>query len=286
LRHRLHSWTGFYVGGNVGYGWGDAHTDIAGNATTVALPFFFVTFPTNVAFADSNTTRLSGVIGGGQIGYNYQFNPRWVLGFEADIQGPGKRGSNAFAAPFSTPICSVAAVTGCLGYGTLNGVAATTYNVEIDWFGTVRGRVGFLIGDQVLLYGTGGLAYGRVGLSGITNVNGAENTSGNSGLPPVAPLTPGAAAFNESKTNIGWTAGAGIEGRFASWLPAGWSWKLEYLYVDLGFDTVVSPFPGGSSAFALGPPGRLLTSPFTGAITMHTHFTDNIVRIGVNYQFQ
>ena len=85
----VYSWTGFYVGGNVGYGWGNARTDIAGGATTTALPDFLGGFPGNsVAFADSNTARLNGVIGGGQIGYNYQFNPRWVLGFEADIRTP------------------------------------------------------------------------------------------------------------------------------------------------------------------------------------------------------
>src|SRR6516165_3739553 len=65
----VYTWSGFYVGGNVGGSWGDARTDIAGSATTVALPGFLGGFPgNNVAFADSNTARLNGVIGGGQIG--------------------------------------------------------------------------------------------------------------------------------------------------------------------------------------------------------------------------
>jgi outer membrane immunogenic protein len=88
----VYGWTGVYIGGNLGYSWGNARTDIAGNATFVALPTFFGGIPDNrVAFADSNTARLNGVIGGGQIGYNYQFSPRWVLGFEADIQASGGR---------------------------------------------------------------------------------------------------------------------------------------------------------------------------------------------------
>src|SRR6516225_8974923 len=70
----VYTWTGFYVGGNVGGSWGNARTDIAGSANFFALPADLGTaFPANVAFADSNTTRLNGVIGGGQIGYNYQF---------------------------------------------------------------------------------------------------------------------------------------------------------------------------------------------------------------------
>jgi outer membrane immunogenic protein len=86
----VYGWTGWYIGGNIGYSWGDARTDVAGSATTVALPFFFGGFPgNNVAFADSNTARLNGVIGGGQVGYNYQLSPKWVLGIEADIRELG-----------------------------------------------------------------------------------------------------------------------------------------------------------------------------------------------------
>ena len=279
----VYSWTGFYVGGNVGYGWGNTRTDIAGSASTIAIPGYFGGFPgNNVAFADSNTARLNGVIGGGQIGYNYQFNPRWLSGFEADIQGSGERGSNAFADPFSTTVC-VSAFLGptCSGTGPLNATATTTYEAKIDWFGTVRARLGYLITDQVLIYGTGGLAYGRVELSGATNVSGSVNAGGIAG---VVALTPGANAFSESKTNFGWTAGAGIEGRLKYWLPAGWTWKLEYLYVDLGSVDTVAPFPGGASPSPLVA-GGFFTSPFTGAITTHIHFADNIVRVGLNYQF-
>jgi outer membrane immunogenic protein len=165
----VYSWTGFYIGGNVGYSWGDAHTDITGSGSTTAFLGFPNTppggFPASFGFADSNTARLDGVIGGGQIGYNYQLNPKWVLGIEADIQGSGERGSNTFLDTFSTPLCGALGGTGilnCFQNGTLNGTAVTTYEAKIKWFGTVRGRVGYLISDQVLFYGTGGLAYGGV----------------------------------------------------------------------------------------------------------------------------
>ena len=253
----VYSWTGFYVGGNVGASWGDARTDIAGSGTTfgpvspIAVPPFSG-FPSNVAFADLNTARLNGAIGGGQIGYNIQFSPTWVLGFEADIQGSGERRSNAFADPFSMTVCSAVPPpgAGCGVFGTLNATATTAYDTNISWFGTVRGRLGFLIGDQVLLYGTGGLAYGRVELSGITNVNGSEVTNTGAGT---VPLTPAATAFSESRTKVGYAVGGGIEGKCLYLLPAGWTWKLEYLYVDLGSVDTVAPFPACSSPSLLSP---------------------------------
>jgi outer membrane immunogenic protein len=156
----------------------------------------------------------------------------------------------------------------------------TGYEAKIEWFGTVRGRLGVLITDRVLLYGTGGLAYGQVKLSSNTLTNGAVIDL-ISGPNPFGP--PNSAAFSTSKTNVGFSVGGGIEGIFSLWLPANWTWKLEYLYLDLGsLDTAAS--------FATGLPGGLLGqegfgSPLTMAITTHTHFTDNIVRVGLNYQF-
>ena len=290
----VYGWTGVYVGGNLGYSWGNARTDIAGNATFVAMPTFFGGIPDNrVAFANSNTARLKGVIGGGQIGYNYQFSPRWVLGFEADIQASGERGSNTFADPFSTIFCIGQGFNGqrvfCFdpvtGLRPLNGVAATAYDAKISWFGTNRGRLGALISDHVLVYGTGGLAYGRIELSGITNVSGSYDivsTAGGGNFFGIVPFTPGANAFSKSKIKVGYTVGGGIEGKFSYW--AGWTWKLEYLYVDLGSLDTVGPFPGGSAP--IRPPfGGLWASPFTGVIATHTRFTDNILRVGLNYKF-
>jgi outer membrane immunogenic protein len=279
------TWTGFYVGGNVGYSWGDARTNIAGSASTVALPSLSGGFPgNNVAFADSSTSGLNGFIGGAQIGYNYRFSPRWVLGFEADIQGSGEQGSNTFVDSFSTKVCSVGGggpPPGCLTPpGTLNATAATAYDAKINWFGTVRGRLGFLIGDQLLLYGTGGLAYGRVEVSGTTNVTGVDVTNA---LPGTTPLTPAATAFNQSQIRAGFALGGGIEGKVPYLLPAGWTWKLEYLYVDLGSLSTASPFPGAYVPIPGSP--FLATSPFTGAITTHTRFTDNILRVGMNFKF-
>ena len=87
----------------------------------------------------------------------------------------------------------------CRRTSTLIGTAATVYDAKIAWFGTLRGRLGFLITDQVLLYGTGGLAYGGVELSGATNVAGSLNRD-LGGFIQVIPFAPGASAFSESRT--------------------------------------------------------------------------------------
>ena len=78
----VYSWTGFYVGGNVGYSWGNANSSYNEPAfgTVTGLPTSF-----------SSTERLNGFIGGVQAGYNWQANVNTVLGFETDIRGTGKR---------------------------------------------------------------------------------------------------------------------------------------------------------------------------------------------------
>ena len=192
----VYDWTGFYIGGNIGYSWGRSSdtsriTDAAGAVTTT-----------------SGTSNLDGVVGGGQIGYNWQMQG-WVWGLEADIQGTDEKGSRAFAyVPTGFNIAVLAPVP----------VALTQ---KIDWFGTVRGRAGVLVSPTVLLYATGGLAYG------------AANTS------EVIGILPG---FSSSTTNVGWTVGAGIEGV----ISGNWTAKLEYLYVDLGTVSGTFTAPAGA----------------------------------------
>jgi outer membrane immunogenic protein len=238
--------------------------------------------PVTLPFADSNTARLNGIIGGGQLGYNYQFGPQWVLGFEADIQGTGERGSNTFVDPLSGgPICRTFALgSGCIEFVPVSGAAVTSYEAKIEWFGTVRGRVGVLLNDGLLLYGTGGLAYGRVSVSG--NINENVSIPFHGGI--ICCDTVGATSpFSQSRVNIGFAVGGGLEGRLAPWLPPNWTWKLEYLYIDLGsLDTSTSLSAG---AFPLPFPPFPTLFPLVGTMTAHTHFTDNIVRVGLNYQF-
>ena len=152
------TWNGAYVGLNVGGGW----------------------------FSRGSG---SGVIGGGQIGYNYRISPLFVVGLESDLQGSSIRGPQF--APFAS-----------------HGVG---------WLGTVRGRFGVTaLSPNLLLYGTGGFAYG-----------GLDRGFG-------------------SSVATGWTGGAGVEWMF----HPGWSAKLEYLYTDLSrggaFDPAGFPHPSGA----------------------------------------
>lgn len=245
-----YNWTGFYVGGNVGYGWGKADGSV-NYASGVAFPGTLGadSFP---AFANSDSSKLNGPNGGGQIGYNWQFAPTWVAGIEADFQANSTRNSNQFFNSFT--------LSDHLDNATiLNGTIATNHEANMSWFGTVRGRLGYTW-NNVMLYGTAGLAYGRIGLSGTSasTINGVTLGAANSAF-----TTSAATSFAASSTNVGWTAGAGIEGAIAG----NWTWKAEYLHLDLGSVSVSGTAPTGV------------------ALTAKSSFTDEIVRVGVNYRF-
>jgi len=232
-----YNWTGCYVGANVGYSWGRARGDVN---TPDLVPLLPGSFPIS--------QNLNGVIGGGQIGCNRQFDSRWVLGIEADFQGSAEKHSNSFSDPFTIAI----------GEGG-SGVVSQTIEAKIQWFGTVRGRAGFLISPTVMLYGTGGLAYGKVSASdNATSVATIDFGSG-----PVTAVV--AQSISGSKTKVGWTLGAGVEGALLD--TRNWTWKLEYLYVDLG---------------SLSGSGVV---PIFGTYNWNAKFTDNIVRVGLNYRF-
>ena len=221
------NWTGFYLGGNLGYSWGRSSdtSTITNGAGTVLL-----TTP--------DRSNLDGVVGGGQIGYNWQMQ-NWLWGLEADIQGTGEKGSRDFVCAAVTCLPPAA-----LALNPLTG----TLTQKIDWFGTVRGRIGALVTPTVLLYATGGLAYGEVNSGATINT-----------------LT----GFSTSSTNVGWTLGAGVEGV----ISGNWTAKLEYLYVDLG--RVSGSF--ATTITALG--GGVISNNFSSRVT------DNVVRAGINYHF-
>jgi outer membrane immunogenic protein len=193
------SWTGFYLGGNVGYSWGKQSatvTDLAGDPLA------------------ASGTSLNGVIGGGQIGYNYQISSA-VLGVEADIQGSGQRGHGSFGLP-GAPFCPFAGVA-CFGGTPTTGLDTD----KLEWFGTVRGRLGYAAPGRWMPYVTGGWAYGDGKIDGTTTT-GATST-----------------AYSNTHFYSGWTAGGGIEWAFADH----WSTKLEYLYADFGKGPIIPISP-------------------------------------------
>jgi len=221
------TWTGFYAGGNIGYGWGQG-------APTYNEPAFSGTLPTTLTGANN----LSGVLGGFQIGYNWQLNNSWVTGLEADFDLADAKNSRSFG-PFSES----------------EGAFTATLGSKIEWFGTVRARLGWLFNPTTMVYATGGLAYGRVNVSGSFADTFCSPTC--------------VWGFNQSSTNVGWTVGGGVEGTFPNyWNLANWTWKVEYLYVDLGSIN-----------------GSGYDTDFGGPYTYNATFTDNILRFGVNWHF-
>ena len=204
-------WTGFYGGLNIGGGWDNgggstgysAYYDpafpIGSTPTTGRHHHHRPIGPANLFF-DPNGNSLGtagGVVGGAQVGYNYQFG-QFVIGVETDFQGTSISGggNNASQALVTSPYYN----TRVGGSEFLAPIGALTgANTSLSWFGTVRGRVGYLVLPTLLIYGTGGFAYGQVD------------------------------AFGFSNTATGWTAGGGAEWLFAP----NWSAKIEYLYVSL-----------------------------------------------------
>ncbi len=199
------TWTGFYVGGNLGWGW--ARTDYTGTSdgTSAGVPFAQNT----IGSITGGTARrdLDGFLGGGQFGFNYEFAPRWVAGLEIDASAADMRGSNTD--------CSFLA-------GALRGCSHV--DAKIDGFGTIRGRFGYTF-DNVLLYGTGGFAWAHSKAASTPFCFGA-------GCPGVSAALVVANTVTTSATIYGWTAGAGGEWRF---LP-NWSLRAEYLHLQ--FDNI------------------------------------------------
>lgn len=224
------TWTGFYIGGNAGYGWGngDADFDPLPTATfTAAAPITLSPDP-------------GGFIGGGQLGYNYQW--KWlVLGAEADFQGSDIEGHDAVS-----PIIDVT--------GAPNTPPGFLFAHErIQWLGTVRGRVGIAPICRLLIYGTGGFAYGSVDYS--------ANTDFENGVTYPTDFT---------ETRTGWTAGGGLE--YA--LSNHWTVRAEYLHYDLGDASRTQPQLSGGVPTGSG-----------FAVRYNFDTSGEIVRAGFNFKF-
>jgi outer membrane immunogenic protein len=241
------SWTGFYIGGNGGYSWGNA---VANGNVGLALFVNGVPFnglPLQTPQSAGGTNSVNGWLYGGQAGFNWQTGAL-VVGIEADIQATGQRGSNAF--------CTNGASV-CPPGPFLAGTAPfmLTVNQKLDWFGTGRARIG-AGGDRFLFYVTGGAAVGEIKADYIS-----------AGTLFFAPPSVSASA---SVKRVGWVVGGGVEAHLTDNLTA----KLEYLYMDLGSfaDTLIASGSQGTAT-------ATVTTSFT------SRFTDSIVRVGLNYKF-
>jgi outer membrane immunogenic protein len=214
------TWAGFYVGVNGGYGWSNDSHDVHIFDTTVPA---------------TDTLRgpdPAGGFGGGQIGYNWQ-RDHLVFGVEADIQG-ADISDKVTTSPTSLP--------GLRGADRFGNVASS-----LDWFGTVRGRLGYSF-DRALIYATGGFAYGGAKDSLFYN-----DTFGHT------------LNLNKDDTLTGYVVGGGVEYKIN---PA-WSVKAEYQYINLGSDHLSGQFTN--------------IVPVHNARTDDIDHMYNTVRVGLNY---
>jgi len=218
----VYSWAGCYLGVNGGYGWQHSHSpDVTIN-------------PGPLLFPSTGSLDPHGGFGGGQVGCNYQAG-KFVYGFEADFDGAGVRSSYG-PTLFTTP--AVLTVSG---------------SQNLNWFGTLRGRLGWAV-DRALLYVTGGLAYGHTKYNVF-----AFDTGGNT------------VTMNGDTSRAGLALGGGVE-----WALSGpWTIKAEYQYINLG---TIGPITG----VALNPAGVP-----TGSTTTTQSFRNDYhtVRVGLNYRF-
>jgi outer membrane immunogenic protein len=227
-------WSGLYTGINIGYGVGrDPTTQTLCDTLGLGL---------GCEFQEQFKIGPAGFIGGLQAGFNWHAARNWVVGVEGDIQGSAQKDT----------VCVLGCVTNA---GAI--ARSSTIDQSLEWFGTLRGRIGYAQSGW-LWYVTGGGAVGQIN----TSVTGIVTTTGLGGG------TASTASVTSRDTKGGWVVGAGVE----TTITGNFSWKLEYLFLDFG-NVTTSPIT--LNFFPFGP--------FTGAVG--STLRDHVIRVGVNYRF-
>ena len=264
------TWTGFYAGFNAGYGFGTQDngtpTVIGVGPSTAIFANAAGTTTTDGVLAFGSNRNNDGFVGGGQVGYNYQFTPGsgFVIGIEADAQyADFGRDRNRFAFVAGNNGGAAGAPGGVIPGTTVfnpNGLSG------LDYFGTVRGRLGYAF-DRTLVYGTGGFAYGSGGGSSF-------------GLP----------GRSSDDFQTGWAAGGGVEYALPTdsflnfFKSSAVTLKIEGLYVNLDRG-------GLNGAFAQNTAGRIVSvgdpdvAVVSGATARRQDTEFAVVRAGINYKF-
>jgi outer membrane immunogenic protein len=220
-------WTGFHVGLNLGYSDARFGVPFTGSLTT----------PGNTYSASGKVTLdKSGFVGGGQFGYDYLFANGWLVGFETDAQA-------------TTADATVRVV------GPMNATATYDLTVQgnLAFLNTARARVGYVLPCNLLVYGTGGLAYGGVGTT--------FDLRAHSGSDDIQTY------LDKFTVKVGWTLGAGVEYPLSDRI----SLRGEYLYADLGANTLYA------GAFSVPSPAVSGTGSFEQKTETH------LIRIAINY---
>jgi outer membrane immunogenic protein len=249
------SWSGFYIGAHAGYGWGrDPFTKEFPEGEGMNELEFVIP---GVAVSDINS---NGFVGGFQAGYNHQWG-NWVGGLEIDLSGTGIKGSTSNSATNAFSACNSPCFTETF-------TQSVTVHDKFDLLGTARARLGFLAMPNLLLYGTGGLAWTRF-------VQETTDTITQTCTGVCGPIE----VFGQSTTRtpdwrFGWAAGAGVEARL---FDSNWLARVEYLHYDFGDSGSFSEI---SSRERYYEGGGYQPVSFTSG-----HLTVDVVRAGLSYKF-
>jgi outer membrane immunogenic protein len=279
----LPSWSGSYAGLNAGYGWSghgiqttsDAYNEYANAYNSKEFNSGGSVQPINgLSQANSgwSSVNQSGFIGGLQAGYNYLLAKKIVVGVETDIQGSTMQGAGSYNGTAKTDYFNT----------RLNHLQYVQYMVSngdiqagMNWFGTLRGRLGYLITPSLMAYGTGGLSYG--GVYAQTNFISSSNiVNSNIDVGSIVYAQMLSGKGQAANSLLGWNAGAGVE-----WmLMSNWSLKTEAIYYDLG--STILTGNGYSPAVTYGSAKEQYQ-----AVNTKTSIRYNgvIARMGVNYHF-
>jgi outer membrane immunogenic protein len=240
----VYNWTGLYIGAELGGKW----TDVDWRATSLGK--------TGVIDASSpRDYRPSSFRVGGYLGYNWQVAPLWVISLEGDIAWASKT-----VTAFGFPGCSL----GDCVPGTFvvpDGPAGgDTTSFASRWDASLRGRLGFLLTTDLLLYATGGVAWQNIESAGHC---GPFATS----FYCLGPPQPVPSSITNNTTLTGWTVGGGLEWRiFANWFA-----RAEYRFADFGTKNEV---------FAFGTP-----TPGFNTYRYQLHPETHIATFGIAYKF-
>lgn len=219
------NWSGGYLGGLIGYGWKDQDNTIVGNNALSSTLISAGIVPS------SANLRPSGAMLGGVIGYDYQFAPRFIGGIAVDYSWANLRDSTT----------------------AIGNLVNRSVDEKISSFGSVRGRLGYLITDRAMIYATGGWAWANVRVTDLS----------------AGPICGGfivCASGASSNTKSGWVIGGGAEYR----LDRNWSLSAEALWADLGTQTTTLT-------------GRI--GPLPLSYTQSQDAKIGVVRAGLNYRF-
>lgn len=239
------TWTGFYAGVNAGYAWG--RDTVSNTSSDEDLQDSL-----HGLGAERVKLKSGGFTGGGQLGYNYQLSSGFVAGLEGDVEYVGLRRKrkldNSFS--FAPPGADL----------TSTGAESYAVRSSTDVLSTVRGRLGYAF-DRILVYGTGGVAFGNV--ANRYSLTSVETTSRGGTVTDVD--TGGSLAGHSSQVKTGYVFGGGVEYALpqANFTGNGMTLRAEYLHYDLGRQTL--------------PPQTALNTKVRNE--------GDLVRAGVNYKF-